>query len=63
MDFIKYNFAIKHPYVALTKEEMVSNFDKKLHKFYIFYKIIQYKFKYKFNDKINKISVKIRKCP
>ena len=22
MDYIKYNFAIKHPYVALTKEEM-----------------------------------------
>ena len=31
MDFIKYNFALKHPYVALTKEEMDSNFDKKFY--------------------------------
>jgi len=31
MDFIKYNFALKHPYVALTKEEMDSSFDKKFY--------------------------------
>jgi len=28
MDYIKYNFAIKHPYVALTKEEMELEFGK-----------------------------------
>ena len=32
MDYIKYSFALKHPYVALTKEEMNSNI---LKKFYI----------------------------
>ena len=31
MDFIKYNFAIKHPYVALTKEEMDSDSIKKFY--------------------------------
>ena len=31
MDYIKYNFAIKHPYVALTKEEMESDITKKFY--------------------------------
>ena len=31
MDFIKYNFAIKHPYVGLTKEEMTSSATKKFY--------------------------------
>jgi len=29
MDYIKYNFAIRHPHVALTKDEMESNFGKR----------------------------------
>lgn len=29
MDYIKYNFAIKHPHVALTREEMDSDFAKR----------------------------------
>ena len=29
MDYIKYRFALKHPHVAMTKEEMDSNFEKK----------------------------------
>ena len=31
MDYIKYNFALKHPHVALTKQEMDSNFDKRFY--------------------------------
>ena len=31
MDFIKYNFALKHPQVALTKEEMEADFTKKFY--------------------------------
>tara|TARA_R100001594_G_scaffold31271_2_gene58276 strand:- start:1085 stop:1897 length:813 start_codon:yes stop_codon:yes gene_type:complete len=31
MDFIKYNFAIKHPHVALTKEEMDSDTNKRFY--------------------------------
>tara|TARA_A100001201_G_scaffold127596_1_gene112400 strand:+ start:178 stop:990 length:813 start_codon:yes stop_codon:yes gene_type:complete len=31
MDWIKYNFAVKHPHVALTKEEMDSNFSKRFY--------------------------------
>ena len=31
MDYIKYNFAIKHPYVALTKEEMNTDSTKKFY--------------------------------
>ena len=31
MDYIKYNFALKHPHVALTKEEMDSNFSKRFY--------------------------------
>ena len=31
MDFIKYNFALKHPHVALTKEEMDSKFEKRFY--------------------------------
>ena len=31
MDFIKYNFALKHPHVALTKEEMDSDFSKRFY--------------------------------
>ena len=31
MDYIKYNFAIKHPHVALTKEEMDTTFGKKFY--------------------------------
>jgi len=31
MDYIKYNFAIKHPHVALTKEEMDSTFEKRFY--------------------------------
>jgi len=31
MDFIKYNFALKHPHVALTKEEMSKDFHKKFY--------------------------------
>jgi len=31
MDFIHYNFAIKHPHVAMTKEEMDSEFNKKFY--------------------------------
>ena len=30
-DFIKYNFALKHPHVALTKEEMDSSFNKRFY--------------------------------
>ena len=31
MDYIKYNFAIKHPHVALTKEEMNKEFAKRFY--------------------------------
>jgi hypothetical protein len=31
MDYIKYNFALKHPYVALTKDEMNSDVTKKFY--------------------------------
>tara|TARA_A100001201_G_scaffold127753_1_gene112602 strand:+ start:179 stop:991 length:813 start_codon:yes stop_codon:yes gene_type:complete len=31
MDYIKYNFALKHPHVALTKEEMDSDFSKRFY--------------------------------
>ena len=31
MDYIKYNFALKHPHVALTKEDMESNFTKRFY--------------------------------
>jgi len=31
MDYIKYNFALKHPHVALTKEEMDANFNKRFY--------------------------------
>ena len=31
MDYIKYNFALKHPYVALTKEEMEKDMTKKFY--------------------------------
>ena len=31
MDYIKYNFALKHPHVALTKEEMDSDFNKRFY--------------------------------
>lgn len=31
MDYIKYNFAIKHPHVALTKEEMDADFGKRFY--------------------------------
>ena len=31
MDFIKYNFALKHPHVAMTKEEMDSDFSKRFY--------------------------------
>ena len=31
MDYIKYNFAIKHPHVALTKEEMDRTFTKRFY--------------------------------
>ena len=31
MDYIKYRFALKHPHVALTKEEMDSTFSKKFY--------------------------------
>ena len=31
MDYIKYNFAIKHPHVALTKEEMDADFNKRFY--------------------------------
>jgi hypothetical protein len=31
MDFIKYNFALKHPHVALTKEEMNKEFGKRFY--------------------------------
>ena len=31
MDYIKYRFAIKHPHVALTKEEMDSEYEKKFY--------------------------------
>ena len=31
MDYIKYNFALKHPYVALDKHEMDSDFTKKFY--------------------------------
>jgi len=31
MDYIKYNFAIRHPHVALTKEEMDSDFSKRFY--------------------------------
>ena len=31
MDYIKYNFAIKHPHVALTKDEMDSDFNKRFY--------------------------------
>jgi hypothetical protein len=31
MDFIHYNFAVKHPHVALSKEEMESNFQKRFY--------------------------------
>ena len=30
-DFIKYNFALKHPHVALTKEEMDADFNKRFY--------------------------------
>ena len=30
-DFIKYSFALKHPHVALTKEEMESDFNKRFY--------------------------------
>ena len=31
MDYIKYNFALKHPHVALTKEEMNKEFNKRFY--------------------------------
>ena len=31
MDYIKYNFALRHPHVALTKEEMDSDFSKRFY--------------------------------
>tara|TARA_R110002012_G_scaffold2124_9_gene10197 strand:+ start:10015 stop:10824 length:810 start_codon:yes stop_codon:yes gene_type:complete len=31
MDYIKYRFALKHPHVALTEDEMVSNFAKRFY--------------------------------
>jgi hypothetical protein len=31
MDYIKYSFAVKHPHVALTKEEMDSDFNKRFY--------------------------------
>ena len=31
MDYIKYRFAIKHPHVALTEAEMISNFSKRFY--------------------------------
>ena len=31
IDYIKYRFAIKHPHVAMTKDEMDSNFDKRFY--------------------------------
>ena len=31
MDYIKYRFAIKHPHVAMTKEEMDSDFNKRFY--------------------------------
>jgi hypothetical protein len=31
MDYLKYKFALKHPYVALTKEEMESDFNKRFY--------------------------------
>ena len=31
MDYIKYNFALKHPHVAMTKAEMESNFNKRFY--------------------------------
>ena len=31
MDYIKYKFALKHPHVALTKEEMDSDFNKRFY--------------------------------
>ena len=31
MDYIKYRFALKHPHVALTKEEMDGDFDKRFY--------------------------------
>ncbi len=31
MDYIKYNFALKHPHVALTKEEMNKEFEKRFY--------------------------------
>ena len=31
MDFIKYNFALKHPHVALTKDEMETEFGKRFY--------------------------------
>jgi hypothetical protein len=31
MDYIKYRFAIKHPHVAMTKEEMDGDFNKRFY--------------------------------
>ena len=31
LDFIKYNFALKHPHVSLTKEEMEKDFNKRFY--------------------------------
>ena len=31
MDYLKYKFALKHPYVALTREEMESDFNKRFY--------------------------------
>jgi hypothetical protein len=31
MDYLKYKFALRHPYVALTKEEMESDFNKRFY--------------------------------
>ena len=31
MDFIKYNFALKHPHVAMTKDEMDKDFSKRFY--------------------------------
>ena len=50
MDYIKYNFALKHPHVALTKEEMNGEFSKR---FYIH--------DLKREDKVKNNSIKIKK--
>ena len=50
LDFIKYNFALKHPHVALTKSEMDSNFNKR---FYIQ--------DLSRDDKVKNIAVKLKK--